>query len=394
MRRSYSAGTALCLLVACAYLSGLAGCGDSDDSSSAPPVNTPTPEERYTAAGPYAVGNTTLTLTDEARDRQLTVEIWYPASEKARLKAEAGVGAETFFPAGDLRDQYAALLAAAPADGPTRIAHSARDAEPEGSGASWPLLLFSHCHDCVRFSEFEVAERLASHGFVVAAPDHTGNTLFDSGAMLTPEFLRTRAADIRFVADALLARANASGNDLVTRLARRFDADRLGVFGHSFGGVTTGLVLQDDARFRAGVAIAAPPENPVLPGAKMRDIHQPLVLIVAREDNSISEFGNQVIRGNFRVANPPVWKIEVADAGHWSFSNICGLVPGFQAGCGSGIRQTVPGQSFEYLPVTTAVPIVQRYVTAFFAAQFLGDTSALSVLITASPVDLVEVQSR
>lgn len=370
------------------------GCGDENGSSAAPPVNTPTPMERYSTAGPYAVGNTTLVLSDPARERELTVEIWYPAAESARRAAAAGVPAENFFPAGSLRDQYAALLEVAPADGPTRVAHSARDAKAEPSGGSWPLVLFSHCHECARFSEFEVAERLASHGIAVAAPDHAGNTLFDPGAVLTAAFLQTRAADIRFVTDALLARGASGGDDLASRLAARFDPQRLGVFGHSFGGVTTGLVLQDDSRFRAGVALAAPPQNPILPGVRIKDIHQPLVLIVAREDNSISEFGNQVIRGNFTAANPPVWKIEVADAGHWSFSSICGIVPGFSAGCGAGIRQTVPDQPFEYLSPTVAVPLVQRYVTAFFAAELQGDDAALEVVSTASPAELVEVQQR
>lgn len=372
----------------------LAGCGDSDGSSPAPPLNTPTPEERYGAPGPYAVGNTTVTLSDASRERELTVEIWYPAAESARRKAAQGVPVEEFFPSDALRQQYAALLASAPADGPTRTAHAARDAEPEPSGGSWPLVLFSHCHECVRFSELAVAERLASHGIAVAAPDHRGNTLFDPGAPLNGEFLAARAADIRFVTDALLSLATVSGDELVTRLARRFDADRLGIFGHSYGGVTTGLVLQDDVRFRAGVSLAAPPENPVLPGVKIRNIHQPLMLIVAREDNSISEFGNQVIRGNFGIANPPVWKIEVADAGHWSFSDICGLTSSFSAGCGEGVRQTVPGEPFRYLPVATAVPIAQRYITAFFAAELLADDSALAVVNTAMPAELVDVQLR
>jgi len=394
-RQGVASWCAAAAVIVAAVLSGVfAGCGESDVPVAGGPATPPGPEERYAAPGPYPVGNMTLTLTDTARNRELTVEIWYPAAESARAAAAAGVPVETFFPAGPQRDQYAALLAAAPADGPTHVAHAARDAEPEPSGTTWPLLLFSHCHDCFRFSEFEVAERLASHGLAVAAPDHAGNTLFDGGAMLNAAFLATRAADIRFVADTLLAMGTAAGNGLATRIARRFDAARLGVFGHSFGGVTAGRVLQDDVRFRAGVTMAAPPESPVLPGVKMKNIHQPLVFLVAREDNSISELGNQLIRGNFTAANPPVWKIEVADAGHWSFSDICGLTMEFSAGCGDGIRQTVPGQHFHYLPTATAVPIAQRYITAFFAAQLLGDSGGLDVLGVATPADLVDVQAR
>jgi predicted dienelactone hydrolase len=368
----------------------LTGCGESLVAGSDSETGAPA---QYDAPGPYPVGNTTLTMTDSARQRTLSVEMWYPASESARARAESGTGVENFFPAGSLRDDYAALLAAAASDGPSRVAHAARDAAAEPSQRRWPLVLFSHCHECVRFSSFAIAERLASHGIAVAAPDHARNTLFDRGARLNPQFLRTRAADIRFVTDVLLRQAD-GGTALPAQLSERFDGDRLGVFGHSFGGVTTGLVLQDDPRFRAGASIAAPPENPLLPGVKMTDIHQPLLLLVAREDNSILEVGNEFIRDDFAMANPPAWKVEVADAGHWSFSDICGLTPAFSAGCGEGLRQTRPGEPFHYLPIGAAVGIAQRYVTAFFAAQLLGDSDALSLLAEARPEEVVSVQQR
>src|SRR5437868_730162 len=77
-----------------------------------------------------------------------------------------------------------------------RLAHSARDAAPADGGASrWPLLLFSHCTECFRFSMHSLAERLASRGFVVAAPDHLDNTRYDATAPLTNAFLAVRADD-------------------------------------------------------------------------------------------------------------------------------------------------------------------------------------------------------
>src|SRR5690606_30241922 len=141
------------------------------------------------------------------------------------------------------------------------------------------------------------------------------------------------------------------------------DGERLGVFGHSFGAVTTGLVLQDDPRPRAGVAIAAPLENPVLPGVSMAAITEPLMLVVAVEDNSITEFGNMAIRTNFSMANPPVWKLELADAGHFAFSDLAGLSDFFAAGCGDGERQT-NGEPFTYADPFTVRSLVATRVTA------------------------------
>jgi len=339
-------GCALATLVA---LLSAAGCGDSSGSRPAD----------FTGDGPFAVGNATLQLHDAARDRDLTVEVWYPATVPPG--ASKGAPVQDFYPPGVERERYAELLAASPDPGPSRRTRSARDAVPAREGAPWPLIVFSHCHDCTRFSSFSIAERLASHGFVVAAPDHAGNILFDERLGLNVDTLRLRAADVSFVLTALLA-VSSGAEELPVELQGAFDATRAGVFGHSFGGVTTGLVLQDDARFRAGAAIAAPFENPLLPGIEMARVDEPVLFLVAREDNSITELGNQFIRDNFAATRAPSWKVEVADAGHWSFSD--GLAIG------------------------------ESYVTAFFAAELRGEEQGRSFLAVARPPGIVDVSSR
>lgn len=371
-------------LVLAAVLAMAWGCGNaSSGGGSAAPD----------AAGPYPPANTTIVLADPARDRTLTVEVWYPAVASARGAAEAGEPVESFFASAEDRARYGALLAESPDPGPSRRTHAARDAAPASARDGFPLLVFSHCFECFRFSSFSIAERLASHGFVVAAPDHTGDTLFDPTLPLTSDVLQIRAADIRFVATALLAGTDGA-EALPASLRGALDASRLGVFGHSFGSVTTGLVLQDDERFVAGLGIAAPFENPLLTGVSMSRIAQPVLYLVAREDNSIGEIGNQFIRLNFDQAPGPIRKVEVADAGHWSFSNICHLGDNFTPGCGDGIRQTVPGEAFTYLPIDEGIAIGQAYVTAFFLAELRGDEAARDYLTKATPADLVSVAAR
>lgn len=372
------------VLLAVLAIAAAAGCGDSSSSSG------PTGPD---AAGPYPPASTTIVLTDPARARSLTVEVWYPAVASARAAATSGAPVEDFFASSDDRARYAALLADSPDPGPSRRTHAARDAAPAATKDGYPLLVFSHCFECFRFSSFSIAERLASHGFVVAAPDHTGDTLFDPELPLTSEVLQTRAADIRFVATAVLAGTNGA-EQLPASLRGALDESRLGVFGHSFGSVTTGLVLQDDERFVAGLGIAAPFENPLLTGVSMSRIEQPVLYLVAREDNSIGEIGNQFIRLNFDQAPGPIRKVEVADAGHWSFSNICHLGDNFTPGCGEGVRQTVPGEPFTYLPIDQGVAIGQAYVTAFFLAELQGDAAARDYLTTARPADVVSVAAR
>jgi dienelactone hydrolase len=226
--------------------------------------------------------------------------------------------------------------------------------------------VFSHCHSCTRLSQASTAVRLASHGFIVAAVDHAGDDLWDhlagSDGPLSSEELEVRAADIRFLVDSVPGMLPV-------------DTAHIGVFGHSFGGVTAGRVAQLDSRISAAAAICAPMENPAIPGVTLSQIHVPLFFIVALEDNSIGDLGNQFIDKNFGSAAPPVAKIEVADAGHWSFSDEDGLVPAFAPGCGSGIRQS-DDQPFTYMDPPSGRAIAAAYVTAFFKATLLGDAGA------------------
>src|SRR5207245_5461483 len=100
---------------------------------------------------------------------------------------------------------------------------------------------------------------LVSHGYVVAAMDHTGNTMLEvvqgvltlrsGGTLPHPdtvlrEFVVLRPADVSFAIDHLL------GTDGLV------DADRIGMAGHSFGGWTTLTTTARDRRLRAAVPLA------------------------------------------------------------------------------------------------------------------------------------------
>ena len=123
----------------------------------------------YMAPGPYAVGGTTVMLEDTERGRQLRVEIWYPAPESARALAEEGEAVELLVSEGAERDQFTALLDTAMHCVSHRN-YAARDAALSEAKSKWPLLLFSHCHGCLRFSSMFLSQHLASHGFVVVSP--------------------------------------------------------------------------------------------------------------------------------------------------------------------------------------------------------------------------------
>jgi dienelactone hydrolase len=365
-------------------LAFLVGC--SSASSGPAPIG---PADR----GPYVVGARTLTLTDAARGRTLPVEVWYPATEAARAAEAAGESITMMVSSDNDRARYADLLAAAPADCPTKTVHSARDAQP--AEGSFPLVIVSHCYNCTRFTYASIAEHLASHGIAVAAPDHVQNTLFNALDMdalpLNTTTLGIRVADLHFVLNTLL---DSNAAEVDTSLRGRFDAQRVAALGHSFGTVTAGVFTKEEPRVKALVGLATPIENALLPGVTMAEINKPVLMVVAKEDNSITEFGNDMIRDNYRDANPPVWKVELADAGHWSFTDIAGVYQSVMAGCGTAERQTKAGEMFTYPKVADEIDIVRTWTTAMFSAQLLGDATAKAWLESPTARAGVEVAHR
>jgi predicted dienelactone hydrolase len=129
-------------------------------------ASSPAPDLSVEMAGPHSVGTRALTLTDPARVRTLSIQLWYPTDAAATAtpfeQQELGSNAQT----------YASLLAGAP-DCPTRTIDVAVDAAP--MPGAWQAIVFSHCHSCTRLSQASTAVRLASHGFIVASVDHAGD---------------------------------------------------------------------------------------------------------------------------------------------------------------------------------------------------------------------------
>ena len=355
----------------------LLSCSGDGATSSTEPAD-------YTARGPESVGVLTASLTDGARGRTLPIEVWYPSAQSAApsdvVEFETDPGRQA---------ALSNLLDASPDACVAKTTTATRDAF--AAAGEYPLVLYSHCYTCTRWSAHAVMERLASHGFVVVAPDHVGDTLFDrlneTELELNNALVDLREADIRFVLSQVLA-----GEALPEGVT--VNASQLGMLGHSIGSVTAGRVAQNDSRIAAVVGLAAPMENILYGEVSMESIDAPLGLLLATEDNSITEVGNTFIRENFSEANPPAYKIEIVDAGHWSVTNIAGLTEFFSPGCGDDRRQT-NGEPFTYVSVDAANDHTATFVTAFFAGHLSNDPLGLELLRAnpspiESPIDVRE----
>lgn len=345
------------------------------------------------ATGPYAVGTVRVELTISPQ-RTIPVQLWYPAVEAARAEAAQGHPTAEFEPAGARRDQLVGMLAKSPDACTNKTMHAAHAPAVLPRSAPFPALVFSHCQDCVRFSTFSLVEHLVSKGFVVAAPDHVNGTIYDGTGLLDEAFLQVRANDARKVIDMLL---DAQSSTLPQGLRGKIDAARIGMFGHSYGSLTTGRTLRDDVRVKAASLIAAPidlgsPLNLVLPSAaEVAKLKQPSLFFAGLEDSALF---TTFIDDNFTRYAGPTWMVQVKDAGHWSFTDIAGFNGTFTSGCGIGTRQGTLFDQFTFVDIVKARNLTKAYLAAFFQLQLLGDTANKSYLDKATPADLVTIEHR
>lgn len=357
------------------------GSGTGDDSGlpfePAGPDAAPDPS----AMGPYPVGVVTLELLDESRPndegepRRLVTEVWYPAVEAARDQP-GYVYTEL-----DLLTDEARALIEGEVD--VELATTAvRDAAPREDGERFPVVLFSHGSSGVRMQSTFLTEFLASHGYVVAAPDHLGNTLSDAvvaGEQSQEglfESLGLRPDDMMYVLESL------QGLPADDPLGLIVDGDRVGAAGHSMGALTTLRLLAQDRPIDVAVAQAPPAYDVVWFGSLAKepgDITIPLMLQAGEVDETTPLADAEGIYGRMTA---PRSMLTVADAGHFTFSDMCRLDPtAIETAADIGLSEALNDGCLDTnIAPELALPLQRHFAIGLFNGHLRDSPGSLELL--------------
>jgi len=192
--------------------------------------------------GRFPVGVASIRAFDMARDRGFPCEIWYPAEPRHQGQDLAP----------DTSDRFTV-----PHQDRSRTQAAVRDAAPRPG--NYALILYSHSSGGHRRSATFLSTHLASHGYVVAALDHServagelapqpGETAAQRAARVAA-WIANRVPDIRFLLDQMVTRR-------AWKTAAVVDPNRVGIVGHSFGGWTALATPDTEPRIGAVVALA------------------------------------------------------------------------------------------------------------------------------------------
>ncbi len=348
----------------------LMACSDGSDSTTQPLPDNPE------ATGPFGVGHSSFIAIDSRRaNRSLSIEVWYPVDEA------------------DRQDAPLTRYELAPGIGlPSEVAV---DDLPVSSRTDQTLLVFSHGYGGINTASTVLMETLASHGFIVVSPEHTGNSQ-SSNEDSFDEAAANRVPDVSFLIDTMVAR----GEDPDDMFYQRVNTERVGVLGHSFGGMTAvgmaaGWAEADpDPRVAAIVPISAvfraqlqrddrSGPNAGFTQQQLERITVPVMLMGGSADTDVF-LENNTIAFSELVNAPVVYQVDIIGANHTHFANICdignllldlGIMQETWPVIGAAdlLEPYANTCSAEAFPIAEVVRLQNLFVVSFFKRHLLND---------------------
>jgi len=277
-------------------------------------------------SGPSLVGTRVIDVVDSTRNdpfladgtkRELLVRFWYPASLSQPCQPAEYTSPKIW--------SYFSQLVEIPL--PEVKTNSCLNA-PVTDGLH-PVVVFTHGYTGTFTDYTFIFEDLASRGYVVASVAHTYETTaveFPDGrfieSVLGSHFVNTLRGDEQTLSFAVLVRLEDLKfvvNELERQNVRtdspfagKLDLSRLAIAGHSLGGLTAILGIDQEPRFKAAVII-----DGGLPDELGSEIQAPVLMLIAGNDNwseSRCRLGSRLRGPQFVVNFPGAEHVTPSDA--------------------------------------------------------------------------------
>lgn len=273
---------------------------------------------------------------DPADTREILLQVWYPAKPaKGQRPIPWLSDLDIFAP------QIAAYLGL-----PSFIlghlaevqSHSYENTRAAGDHDRFPVLIYSHGWTGFRRVAQNQCEELASHGYVVAAPEHTYGSMaavFPDGrvALNNPKamppaepkdarqkgielLVDTYAGDLRLAMDELY---KLHAGILPSPLAGRLDLSRIGLWGHSTGGGAITEVALSDPRVKAAAGLD-PWVEPVSPELRSVRVEKPYLAIRCEAWLLERDTNNEILNEILPHFGGIVYDLYLANARHADFT--------------------------------------------------------------------------
>jgi len=259
-----------------------------------------------------------------------------------------------------------------------------RDADLDRSGAPYPVIFFSHGVSSNRFQSWDQCEHLASHGFIVVAPDHYGSALItnmeDKAVLFHPLMILTdmvdRPEDVAFFYGEL-EKVNVDPDHFLHGI---LDLERFGMLGHSWGGFTC---MAAGPRFDFVRAIAA--LAPIMTTPFPTEFRKPFFLLQNDTDDicdASMDSNNRSLAAFMACGADPRIHVRLLNSGHFTPSNVCDLASPLldEASPLEAEEPVRTGCEAGFLKRDRANGIASAYLTAFFKVALEEDFQYLGFL--------------
>jgi hypothetical protein len=294
--------------------------------------------------GPFTVGTSIYHWVDKDRmewftetpndKRQMMVQIWYPGEKNKKAKRSPyldrlDIRAKTIGAAGNFPGFIANHLALTKTNGFI-------DIKPNPVSAPFPIIIISHGITSMRQIHTSLAEKLASHGYVVMVPDHSYDanlTIFPDGSVadyrsditgnpdsiiIRRSQINARAADIHFLINQL---ERIQSGEIIHPLNSYLNLNQIGLTGHSYGGGTSILASFQDDRIGA-ISNLDGWMSPVPNNIIEMGLSQPF-LYIGRPSWEDSDYPNNYSDADEIIKNNkgPSFKIIIKETQHLNFTD-------------------------------------------------------------------------